>query len=90
MEITEVRVFPVEEEIVEGYVMLTFDNRLVIRDIRIIHGTFRYFLSMPSKNMKDGTHKDIAHPIDKETPAMIESRVLEEYHSPNKPRLQRL
>jgi stage V sporulation protein G len=34
---------------------------------------------MPSKKRKDGTYKDIAHPIDKETRAMIEERILEEY-----------
>jgi stage V sporulation protein G len=98
MEITEVRVFPVEEEKLKGYVTLTFDNCFVIRDIKIIQGASGYFVSMPSKKMKDGTYRDIAHPIDQKTRAMIESRILEEYHrtiaskgmSPNKPRLSTL
>jgi stage V sporulation protein G len=98
MEITEVRVFPVEEDKLRGYVMLTFDNCFVIRDMKIIQGTDGYFVSMPSKKMKDGTYKDIAHPIDKQTRTMIESRILDEYHktvaargiSPNMPRFHAL
>jgi stage V sporulation protein G len=34
---------------------------------------------MPSKKRKDGTYKDVAHPIDKETRAMIETKILQEY-----------
>ncbi len=79
MEITEVRIFPVEEDKLKAYVTLTFDNCFVVRDMKIIQGTSGYFVSMPSKKMKDGTHKDIAHPIDKETRATIESKILEEY-----------
>jgi len=98
MEITEVRVFPVEEDKLKGYVTLTFDNCFVVRDMKIIQGPSGYFVSMPSKKMKDGTYRDIAHPIDQKTRAMIESRILEEYHktvaskgiSPNKPRLETL
>ena len=98
MEITEVKVFPVEDDKLKGYVKLTFDNCFVIRDMKIIQGASGYFVSMPSKKMKDGTYKDVAHPIDKETRAMIESRILEEYHTtlasssnaPNKPRLHAL
>ncbi len=95
MEITEVRVFPVEEDKLRGYVTMTFDNSFVIRDIKIIQSSSKYFVSMPSKKMKDGTYKDIAHPVDRETRAVIENRILEEYHkivgsggvAPNKPRL---
>jgi len=99
MDITEIRVFPVEEDKLRGYVTLTFDNCFVIRDMKIIRGTSGYFVSMPSKKMKDGTYKDIAHPIDQETRTAIESRILEEYHKtvaanpgvpPNKPRLHAL
>ncbi len=94
MEITEVRVVPVEENKLKAYVTLTFDNCFVIRDIKIIQGPSGYFVSMASKKMKDGTYQDVAHPIDQKTRAMIESRILEKYHktvaskgtSPSKPR----
>jgi stage V sporulation protein G len=34
---------------------------------------------MPSKKRKDGTYKDIAHPINNETRRMIEDKVIAEY-----------
>jgi stage V sporulation protein G len=79
MQITEVKVFPVEEEKLKAYVTMTLDRCFVIRDIKIIHSGEGYFVSMPSKKRKDGTYKDVAHPIDKETRAMIEDKILEEY-----------
>lgn len=79
MEVTEVRVFPVDEEKLRAYVTITFDHCFVIRDLKIIHGTTGLFVSMPSKKRKDGTYKDIAHPINNETRRMIEEKVIAEY-----------
>ena len=61
MQVTEVRVFPVDEEKLRAYVTITLDHCFVIRDLKIIRGTTGYFVSMPSKKRKDGTYKDIAH-----------------------------
>ena len=72
MQVTEVRVFPVDEDKLRAYVTITFDHCFVIRDLKIIRGTTGFFVSMPSKKRKDGTYKDIAHPINNETRAMIE------------------
>jgi stage V sporulation protein G len=79
MQITEIKVFPVQEEKLKAYVTMTLDRCFVVRDMKIIQGTSGYFVSMPSKKKKDGTYKDVAHPIDKETRTMIEGMVLEEY-----------
>lgn len=79
MEITEVRVFPVNEDKLRAYVTITFDNCFVVRDLKIIQGTNGLFVAMPSKKRKDGTFKDTAHPLNNETREMIESRVLQEY-----------
>ncbi len=79
MEITEVRVFPVNEDKLKAYVTITFDNCFVIRDLKIINGNSGYFVAMPSKKRKDGTFKDTAHPLNNETRDMIESKVLAEY-----------
>jgi stage V sporulation protein G len=35
---------------------------------------------MPSKKRKDGTYRDIAHPINNETRRMIEEKIIAEYH----------
>ncbi|HEX4923378.1 MAG TPA: septation regulator SpoVG [Bdellovibrionales bacterium] len=79
MEITEVKVFPVNEERLKAYVSITFDNCFVIRDLKIIHGTSGLFVAMPSKKRKDGQFKDIAHPLNSETRNMIEKAVFDAY-----------
>jgi stage V sporulation protein G len=79
MEITEVRVFPVNEEKLRAYVTITFDQCFVIRDLKIIQGATGLFVSMPSKKRKDGTYRDIAHPINNETRRMIEEKIISEY-----------
>jgi stage V sporulation protein G len=79
MQITDVRVFPVQEEKLRAYVTITIDHCFAVRDIKIIRGPSGYFVSMPSKKRKDGSYKDVAHPIDKETRAMIEEVILKEY-----------
>ncbi len=79
MEITGVRVFPIDEEKLKAYVTITFDQCFVIRDLKIIQGSTGLFVSMPSKRRKDGTYKDIAHPINNETRRMIEEKIIAEY-----------
>ena len=79
MEITEIRVFPVDEEKLKAYATMTIDNCFVIRDLKVIKGNKGLFVAMPSKKRKDGTFKDIAHPLDNETRNIVESKVLEEY-----------
>ena len=80
MEITEVRVFPVtNEERLKAYATITIDSVFLIRDLRVINGNTGLFVAMPSRKMKDGTFKDIAHPLNSETRQMIEKKVLAEY-----------
>jgi len=80
MEITEVRVFPVNnEERLKAYATITIDKVFLIRDLRVISGASGLFAAMPSRKMKDGTFKDIAHPLNSETRQMIEQKVLAEY-----------
>lgn len=80
MEITEVKVFLVNEERLKAFVTIIFDNCFVIRDLKVIDGNNGLFVAMPSKKRKDGTYKDLAHPLNNETRAMIEDRVLKEYY----------
>jgi stage V sporulation protein G len=79
MEITEVKVFPVDEEKLKAYIAVVFDNCFVIRDLKIISGTSGLFVAMPSKKRKDGTFKDIAHPLNQSTRATMEKKILDAY-----------
>ncbi len=79
MEITEVRVFPVEEEKLKAYVTITLDGCFVVRDLKVINGNTGLFIAMPAKRRKDGTFKDIAHPLNIETRQKMEKTILAEY-----------
>lgn len=79
MKITEVKVFPVNEERLKAYVTITFENAFVVRDLKIIKGNEGLFVAMPSKKRKDGQFKDIAHPLNQEMRDEIERAVFEAY-----------
>lgn len=79
MNITDVRVFPVGEEKLKAFASIIFDDCFVVSDIKIIQGDNGLFVSMPSKRRKNGTFRDIAHPLNSETRMRIEERILEKY-----------
>ena len=79
MEITEVKVFPIQEEKLKAFVSIVFDHCFMINDIKIIQGRDGLFISMPSRKKKNGEFKDVAHPLNNETRRMIEDKVLGEY-----------
>jgi len=81
MEITEVRVFPVNEDKLKAYATITFDDCFVIRDLKVIHGNSGLFVAMPSKKRKDGSFKDVAHPLNNEFRSKIEQKVLDAYEA---------
>jgi len=79
MEITEVKVFPIQEEKLKAFVSIVFDQCFMVNDIKIIQGRDGLFISMPSRKKKNGEFKDVAHPLNNETRRMIEEQVLAEY-----------
>ena len=79
MKITEVKVFPVNEDRLKAYITITIDDCFVVRDLKVIAGTGGLFVAMPSKKRKDGQFRDIAHPLNKETREAIEDVVFEAY-----------
>lgn len=85
MEVTEVRVFVADEDDdrLKAYATVTFDNCFVVRDLKIINGNSGLFVAMPSKKRKDGTYKDIAHPIHSDFRQALETTVLEKYNAEN-------
>jgi stage V sporulation protein G len=79
MEITEVKVTLVNQDQLKAYVTLVLDHCFVIRDVKVINGPKGFFVAMPSKKRKDGTFRDIAHPINRETRETMEKTVLDAY-----------
>jgi len=79
MEITDVRIVPVDEDKLKAFVSIVFDQCFVVSDIKIIHGASGLFVSMPSKRRRNGTFRDIAHPLNHEMRERIEERILAQY-----------
>lgn len=79
MEITDVKVIPVDDEKLKAFVSIVFDHSFVVTDIKVINGPKGLFVSMPSKKRKDGTFKDIAHPLNNQMRQYLEDKVLGVY-----------
>lgn len=80
MKITEIKVLPVDnDEKLKAYVSIKLDDCFVIRDMKVIKGTSGYFVAMPAKKMKDGTYRDLVHPLDRPTREKLEELVLDEF-----------
>ncbi|MBI5643826.1 MAG: septation regulator SpoVG [Deltaproteobacteria bacterium] len=81
MRITEIKVLPVDgDEKLKAYVTIKLDDCFVVRDMKVIKGTSGFFVAMPAKKMKDGTYRDLVHPLDKPTRQKLEELVLDEYN----------
>ena len=80
MEITDVRVRRIAKDgKMKAVVSITIDNEFVVHDIKVIEGEKGLFIAMPSKKSANGEFRDIAHPINSETRARLESIILERY-----------
>jgi stage V sporulation protein G len=81
VEITEIRVFPVGDDKLKAFVSIILDACFVVSDIKIIQGSSGLFVSMPSKKRKNGTFRDIAHPLNQETRRRFEDQIIAQYRA---------
>ena len=79
MQITDVKIFPVDEKRVKAYASIVFDDCFIVRDVKVIEGDTKFFVAMPSKKMKDGSFRDTVHPLNNIMRQMIEESVLGAY-----------
>ena len=80
MEITDIKFRQVHGEgRLRALVSVTLDDVLALHDIKIIDGSQRLFLAMPSKRMPDGQYRDIVHPIGSDMRHKLEEAVLKAY-----------
>lgn len=81
MKITEIKVYPAKDNgRLKAYATIVFDNDFIVRDLKVIEGNKGLFVSMPSRRRKDGSFRDIVHPLNSETRMTIEKQVVEEFH----------
>ncbi|MGB8468146.1 MAG: septation regulator SpoVG [Candidatus Babeliales bacterium] len=80
MKITEVKVYPAKDNSrLKAYATIVFDNSFIVRDLKVIEGNKGLFVSMPSRRRKDGSFRDIVHPLNSETRSVIEQAVIAEF-----------
>jgi stage V sporulation protein G len=79
VEITEVKVFLVNEDKLKAFVSIVLDQCFMVNDIKVIQGREGLFISMPSRRKKNGEFKDVAHPLNNRTRSWMEERILGEY-----------
>ena len=81
MEITSIKIKKFETESkMKAIASVTFDDCFAIHDVKVIENEDKIFVAMPNKRLKDGTFKDVAHPINFETRQYIENKVIEAYN----------
>ena len=81
MKITEVKVYPAKENgRLKAYATVVFDDCFIVRDLKVIEGEKGLFISMPSRRRKDGSFRDIVHPLNADTRKMIEDAIIKEFN----------
>ncbi len=82
MQISDIRIRKINlDSKMKAVVSVTFDNALVIHDIKVIEGADKLFIAMPSRKTPEGEFKDIAHPIHAEMRDALEKSILEKYQT---------
>lgn len=80
MHITDVRIKPVSgDPKLKAYVTIEIDKCFVVRDLKVIKGPGGYFIAMPAKKLRDGSFRDLCHPVNKGARQMLESAVMDEF-----------
>lgn len=82
MDITDIRIRKINvDSKMKAIVSVTFDNALVVHDIKVIEGNDKLFVAMPSRKTPEGEYKDIAHPINSVMRDSLENSILEKYQT---------
>lgn len=80
MKITNVKIRKLlDTSKMRAVVSVTFDNALVVHDIKVIESADKLFLAMPSRQLPDGSFADITHPTCSALRNEMEQLVIEEY-----------
>jgi len=80
MDITDIRIRKVSSSgKLKAYVTVTFDDSFVVHNVKIIEGENGVFIAMPSRQIKSGEYKDVAHPINTAFRTILQERILAEY-----------
>ncbi len=81
MEITEVRIHLRNEDRLKAFATVTLDGVFAVHNMKVVNGNKGLIVCMPSRKIKDGSYKDIAHPITNEFRHALEQVILKAYNA---------
>jgi stage V sporulation protein G len=81
MRITSIRIHCLKETKGKllGFAEIVFDEQLVVKDIKILKSSHGPFIGMPSRQLPDGSWREIVFSINSELEAEIKLKVLRAY-----------
>lgn len=80
MEISEVRINLNKGGKVKAFAQVIFDGCFLVGDIRVLEGKEgTVYVSMPSRRLRNGSFRDIAHPLNTDTRKRLDEAILAEY-----------
>lgn len=78
-QVTDVKIRVAPSGRLKAFATLTICGCFVVRDVKIIEGNNGLFVAMPSRRKSDGSHRDVAHPLNAECRDYVENCVLTAY-----------
>jgi len=63
-----------------GLATIALDGIILINSIKILESPNGLYLGMPSYTKKDGTHQDIAHPLNNEVRTALKNMIIDAYN----------
>ncbi|HNX51283.1 MAG TPA: SpoVG family protein [Thermoanaerobaculaceae bacterium] len=80
MEITEVRINLNKGGKVKAFAQIVIDGSFLVGDIRVLEGKEGLvYVAMPSRRLRNGSFRDIAHPLNTEIRRRLDEVIIEEY-----------
>ena len=80
MEISEVRINLNKGGKVKAFAQVVFDGCFLVGDIRVLEGKEgTVYVTMPSRRLRNGSFRDIAHPLNTDTRKKLDEAILSEY-----------
>ncbi len=81
MEITEVRINMNKGGRVKAFAQIVLDGCFLVGDIRVLEGKEgTVVVAMPSRRMRNGSFRDVAHPLNSDTRRRMDEAILSEYN----------
>ncbi len=82
MNISEIKIRKIySENALKALMSIVVDECLAVHEIKVIQGSDRLFVAMPSRKDENGIFRDIIHPIDAKTREEFERVILNAYEN---------